>query len=64
MVSNIRKKSFIHEARDAQKFINYVGSEVAAEIKNRRREQWGLGRQITSLAMSRCGVILKRKLVF
>jgi len=33
-------KSFIHEARDAQKFINYVGSEVAAEIKNRRREQW------------------------
>lgn len=33
-------KSFIHEARDAQKFVNYVGSEVAAEIKNRRREQW------------------------
>jgi hypothetical protein len=33
-------KSFVHEARDAQKFINYVGSEVAAEIKNRRREQW------------------------
>jgi hypothetical protein len=33
-------KSFIHEARDAQKFINYVGSEIAAEIKNRRREQW------------------------
>lgn len=33
-------RSFIHEARDAQKFINYVGSEVAAEIKNRRREQW------------------------
>jgi hypothetical protein len=33
-------KSFIHEARDAQKFINYVGSEIASEIKNRRREQW------------------------
>lgn len=33
-------KSFIHEARDAQKFINYVGSEIAGEIKNRRREQW------------------------
>lgn len=33
-------KSFIHEARDSQKFINYVGSEIAAEIKNRRREQW------------------------
>jgi len=33
-------KSFIHEARDAQKFLNYVGSEIAAEIKNRRREQW------------------------
>lgn len=33
-------KSFIHEARDAQKFINYVGSEIATEIKNRRREQW------------------------
>jgi hypothetical protein len=33
-------RSFIHEAKDAQKFINYVGSEIAAEIKNRRREQW------------------------
>ncbi len=33
-------RSFIHEARDSQKFINYVGSEIAAEIKNRRREQW------------------------
>lgn len=32
--------SFIHDAKDAQKFINYVGSEIAAEIKNRRREQW------------------------
>lgn len=33
-------RSFVHEAKDAQKFINYVGSEIAAEIKNRRREQW------------------------
>src|SRR5215475_4402165 len=33
-------RSFIHESKDAQKFINYVGSEIAAEIKNRRREQW------------------------
>lgn len=33
-------KSFIHEARDAQKCVNYIGSEVIAEIKNRRREQW------------------------
>lgn len=33
-------RSFIHEAKDTQKFINYVGSEIAAEIKNRRREQW------------------------
>lgn len=33
-------KSFIHEGRDSQKFINYVGSEIATEIKNRRREQW------------------------
>lgn len=37
---NLHTRSFIHEARDAQKFINYVGSETAAEIKNRRREQW------------------------
>lgn len=33
-------KSFVHEAKDAQRFVNYVGSEIAAEIKNRRREQW------------------------
>jgi hypothetical protein len=33
-------RSFIHEAKDAQRFINFVGSEIAAEIKNRRREQW------------------------
>ena len=32
--------SFIHEARDAQKFLNYSRSETAAEMKNRRREQW------------------------
>lgn len=33
-------KSFIHEARDAQKSLNYSRSETMAEIKNRRREQW------------------------
>ncbi len=33
-------KSFIHDARDAQKCANYIGSEIIAEIKNRRREQW------------------------
>jgi hypothetical protein len=33
-------RSFIHEAKDAQRFVNYVGSEITAEIKNRRREQW------------------------
>lgn len=33
-------KSFVRDARDAQRFVNYVGSEIAAEIKNRRREQW------------------------
>jgi hypothetical protein len=33
-------KSFIRDAKDAQRFINYVGSEIAAEVKNRRREQW------------------------
>lgn len=33
-------RSFIHEAKDAQRFVNYVGSEIAAEVKNRRREQW------------------------
>ncbi len=33
-------RSFIRDAKDAQRFINFVGSEVAAEIKNRRREQW------------------------
>jgi hypothetical protein len=33
-------KSFIHEARDAQKCTNYLGSEIIADVKNRRREQW------------------------
>ncbi len=33
-------KTFIREARDAQKCVNYFGSEIAAEVKNRRREQW------------------------
>lgn len=33
-------RSFIHDARDAQKCVNYFGSEIAAEVKNRRREQW------------------------
>lgn len=33
-------KSFIHEARDAQKCANYLGSEIIADVKNRRREQW------------------------
>lgn len=32
--------SFIHRAKDAQKFLNYLASEAAAEFKNRRREQW------------------------
>jgi len=33
-------RSFIHEAKDAQKLLNYIRSEMAADIKNRRREQW------------------------
>jgi Phage P22-like portal protein len=33
-------KSFIHEARDMQKLHNYSMSEIATELKNRRREQW------------------------
>ena len=33
-------KSFIHDSKDAQKSVNYFNSEIAAEIKNRRREQW------------------------
>jgi hypothetical protein len=35
-----RTSSFVHDAKDAQRFMNYVGSEIATEIKNRRREQW------------------------
>lgn len=33
-------RSFIHEAKDAQKLLNFIKSETAADIKNRRREQW------------------------
>jgi hypothetical protein len=33
-------KSFIHEGRDVQKYINFLLSERATEIKNRRKEQW------------------------
>lgn len=33
-------KSYIHEARDTQKYMNFLLSERATEIKNRRREQW------------------------
>lgn len=33
-------KSFIHEARDAQKSLNYFNSQIVGDIKNRRREQW------------------------
>lgn len=32
--------SFVRHVKDAQKFLNYVGSEVASQIKNTRREQW------------------------
>lgn len=32
--------SYIRESRDAQKALNYINSEIMAEIKNRRREQW------------------------
>lgn len=33
-------KSYVHEARDVQKYMNFILSERATEIKNRRREQW------------------------
>jgi len=33
-------KSFICDARDIQKFVNYLVSDIATEVKNRRREQW------------------------
>jgi len=33
-------KSFIRDVKDVQKFVNYLVSEIATEVKNRRREQW------------------------
>jgi hypothetical protein len=33
-------KSFIRDSRDSQKLLNYSISELACELKNRRREQW------------------------
>jgi len=33
-------KSYVHEVRDIQKYMNFILSERATEIKNRRREQW------------------------
>lgn len=33
-------KSFISGAKDAQKALNFVNSEIVTELKNRRREQW------------------------
>lgn len=33
-------RTFIHESKDAQKLLNFIRSETAADIKNRRREQW------------------------
>lgn len=33
-------KSYINEIKDSQKLLNYAVSELAAELKNRRREQW------------------------
>lgn len=33
-------KSFVHEGRDVQKYMNMILSERATEIKNRRKEQW------------------------
>jgi hypothetical protein len=33
-------KPFIYHAKDAQKFVNYLGSETASQIKNARREVW------------------------
>lgn len=33
-------RSYVQDSKDAQRFVNYVGSEIATEIKNRRREQW------------------------
>ncbi len=33
-------RSFIHDAKDAQRFLNYLASDIAAQFKNSRREQW------------------------
>jgi hypothetical protein len=33
-------KSFVHDGRDMQRYINFLLSERATEIKNRRKEQW------------------------
>lgn len=33
-------KSYVHEVRDVQKYMNFILSERATEIKNRRKEQW------------------------
>lgn len=33
-------RSFIRNAKDAQRFLNYLGSEIAGQIKSNRREQW------------------------
>lgn len=33
-------RSYIHSARDVQKYHNFLLSERATDIKNRRREQW------------------------
>lgn len=35
-----KTRSFIHQAKDAQRALNYFNSEIVAEVKNRRREQW------------------------
>lgn len=32
--------SFVHDAKDAQRSYNYTTTEIMAEIKNRRKEQW------------------------
>jgi len=33
-------KSFVSGAKDAQKALNFINTEIITEIKNRRREQW------------------------
>src|SRR3990167_1527391 len=33
-------KSFIHYAKDAQRYLNYIASEAALAVLNRRREEW------------------------